>query len=396
MNRHLRKIFMNINIKNYRVLQVLPHLNSGGLVSGAVEISCALQKSGNSSFVASQGGRREREITREGAKLFFLPLASKNPFIVFLNIFRLSKIIKKNKISIIHARSRAPAWSAYFAAKKMGIRFVTTYHGTYSMKGKIKKQYNSVMTKGDRVIAISNFIKGHILKNYDIYPEKVVTIHRGINIDTFNHLKVSDERLISFCKKFNIPEDNFVILLPGRITRWKGHKNLIDAIAMLGREDIICLFVGDIQGRKKYYNELNSHIDKLGLTNNFRIIENQIDMAAIYKLADVVVSASTDPEAFGRVVAEAQAMGRPTVGANHGGGPEIIIKDETGWLYKPDDVIELSDKIRKALALDDLERKKMASKAIERAVLNFNNEVMCLKTLKVYSDLISSNSKNEK
>jgi len=387
---------MNVNIKNYRVLQVLPHLNSGGLVSGAIEISAALQKSGISSFIASQGGRREREITREGGKLFLLPLASKNPFIIFLNIFRLSKIIKKNKISIIHARSRAPAWSAYFAAKKMGIRFVTTFHGTYSMKGKIKKKYNSVMAKGDRVIAISNFIKDHILSNYHIYSKRIVTIHRGINIDTFNHLKVSNERLIGFCKKFNIPEDNFVILLPGRITRWKGHKNLIDAIAMLGREDITCLFVGDKQGRNKYCNELNLHIDKLGLTNNFRIIANQIDMAAIYKLADVVVSASTDPEAFGRVVAEAQAMGRPTVGVNHGGGPEIIIKDVTGWLYQPDDVIDLSDKLCKALALDDLERKIMASKATERAVLNFNNETMCLKTLKVYSELISSNSEYEK
>ena len=386
---------MNLNIKNYRVLQVLPHLNSGGLVSGAIEISGALQKSGSSSFVASQGGRREREITREGGKLFLLPLASKNPFIIFLNIFRLSKIIKKNKISIIHARSRAPAWSAYYAAKKMGIPFVTTFHGTYSMKGKIKKIYNSVMTKGDRVIAISNFIKDHILSNYHIYSKSIVTIHRGINIDTFNHLKVSNERLISFCKKFNIPEDNFVILLPGRITRWKGHKNLIDAFAMLGRDDIICLFVGDIQGRKKYFNELVTYIDKLGLTNNFRIIENQIDMAAIYKLADVVVSASIEPEAFGRVVAEAQAMGRPTIGVNHGGGPEIIIKDVTGWLYQPNDAIDLSDKLRKALELDNLERKKMASKAIERTVLNFNNDSMCLKTLKVYSDLMTSNSKNE-
>ena len=380
---------MNLNIKNYRVLQVLPHLNSGGLVSGAIEISGALQKSGSSSFVASQGGRREREITREGGKLFLLPLASKNPFIIFLNIFRLSKIIKKNKISIIHARSRAPAWSAYYAAKKMGIPFVTTFHGTYSMKGKIKKIYNSVMTKGDRVIAISNFIKDHILRNYHIYSKRIVTIHRGINIDTFNHLKVSDERLITFCKKFNIPEDNFIILLPGRITRWKGHKNLIDAIAMLGREDITCLFVGDKQGRNKYYNELNLHIDKLGLTNNFRIIANQIDMAVIYKLADVVVSASTDPEAFGRVVAEAQAMGRPTVVVNHGGGPEIIINDITGWLFKPGDAIDLSEKIQKAVDLDDIDRQKMASKAIERTSLNFNNDTMCFKTLKLYSELIN-------
>ena len=386
---------MTVDIKNYRILQVLPHLNSGGLVSGAIEISNALQQSGHLSFVASHGGRREREISRVGGKVLLLPLDSKNPFTIFRNIYRLSKIIKDNKINIIHARSRAPAWSAYFAAKKMGIPFITTFHGTYSMKGKIKKIYNSVMTKGDKVIAISNFIKDHILQNYKTSTEKVVTIHRGINIDTFNHLKVSNERLISFCKKFNIPEDNFVILLPGRITRWKGHKNLIDAFAMLGREDIICLFVGDIQGRKKYFNELVTYIDKLGLTNNFRIIENQIDMAAIYKLADVVVSASIEPEAFGRVVAEAQAMGRPTIGVNHGGGPEIIIKDVTGWLYQPNDAIDLSDKLRKALELDNLERKKMASKAIERTVLNFNNDFMCLKTLKVYSDLITSNSKNE-
>lgn len=386
---------MQIDMKNYKVLQVLPHLNSGGLVSGAIEISNALQKLGYSSYVACDGGRREREITREGGKVILLPLSSKNPITIFRNIYRLSKIIKHNNIDIIHARSRAPAWSAYYAAKKMNIPFVTTFHGTYSIKGKLKKKYNSVMTKGNKVIAISNFIKEHILQNYKIASKKIVTIHRGINIDTFDHLKVSDERLIAFCKKFNIPEDHFVILLPGRITRWKGHKTLIKAIAMLGRDDITCLLVGDTQGRNKYVNELNSAIDKLGLSNTFRIIENQIDMAAIYKLADVVVSASTDPEAFGRVVAEAQAMGRPTVAANHGGAPEIILKDITGWLFKPGDSIDLSDKILKALKLDDLERKEIATKAIQRTTLNFNNETMCLKTLKIYSDLISSNNKNE-
>lgn len=387
---------MTVDIKKYTVLQVLPHLNSGGLVSGAIEISNALQQSGHSSFVASNGGRREREVIREGGKVISLPLASKNPITIFRNIYRLSKIIKYNKIHIIHARSRAPAWSAYFAAKKMGIPFITTFHGTYSIKGRLKKKYNSVMTKGDKVIAISNFIKEHILNNYCINSEKIVTIHRGINIDTFNHLKVSNERLISFCKKFNIPEDYFVILLPGRITRWKGHKTLIKAVAMLSRDDIICLFVGDIQGRNNYLNELNLFIEKLGLSKNFRIIENQIDMAAIYKLADVVVSASTDPEAFGRVVAEAQAMGRPTVAVNHGGAPEIILNEITGWLFKPGDPIDLSEKLRRALKLDDLKRKEMANQAIQRATLNFNNDMMCLETLKVYSDLTSSNHKNEK
>ena len=380
---------MNLDIKNYSVLQILPHLNSGGLVSGAVEISEALQKAGMNSFVASEGGRREREITRAGGKVINFSLGSKNPLIILLNVYKLSKIIKKYKINIIHARSRAPAWSAYFAAKKMGIPFVTTFHGTYSIQNNLKKKYNSIMIKSNRVIAISKFIKSHILSNYNIDKEKIVTIYRGINIEKFNYLKVSNERLISLLKKFNIPEDSYVVLLPGRITRWKGHTLLIEAISKLQRSDIICLFVGDVQGRNKYYTELEKLIDKLQLKNNFRIISNQSDMAAIYKLADVVVSTSLEPEAFGRVVAEAQAMGRPTVAVNHGGGPEIIIDGETGWLFKPGDADDLSDKINIALSLNKDDRDNMATGAIERAKLNFNNEMMCAKTLQVYAELVN-------
>ena len=380
---------MNLDIKNYSVLQVLPHLNSGGLVSGAIEVSEALQKSGMRSFVASEGGRREREIIRTGGKVFNFSLGSKNPLIIFLNIYKLSRIIKKYKINIIHARSRAPAWSAYFAAKKMGIPFVATFHGTYSIQNNLKKKYNSIMVKADKVIAISSFINKHILSNYKVDQEKIVTVHRGINIEKFDYLKVSNERLIAFSKKFNIPEDSFVILLPGRITRWKGHILLIEAISKLQRSDIICLFVGDLQGRNKYFAELNKTIDKFKLKNNFRIISNQSDMSVIYKLSDVVVSASLEPEAFGRVVAEAQAMGRPTVAVNHGGGPEIIIDGETGWLFRPGDANDLADKINKALNLNIDDREKMSVKAIERAKLNFNNEMMCAKKLNIYAELIN-------
>ena len=380
---------MNLDIKNYSVLQVLPHLNSGGLVSGAIEVSEALQKSGMRSFVASEGGRREREITRTGGKVFNFSLGSKNPLIIFLNIYKLSRIIKKYKINIIHARSRAPAWSAYFAAKKMGIPYVATFHGTYSIQNNLKKKYNSIMVKADKVIAISSFINKHILSNYKVDQEKIVTVHRGINIEKFDYLKVSNERLIAFSKKFNIPEDSFVILLPGRITRWKGHILLIEAISKLQRSDIICLFVGDLQGRNKYFAELNKTIDKFKLKNNFRIISNQSDMAVIYKLSDVVVSASLEPEAFGRVVAEAQAMGRPTVAVNHGGGPEIIIDGVTGWLFRPGDANDLAEKINKALNLNIDDRKKMSVKAIERAKLNFNNEMMCAKKLNIYAELVN-------
>ncbi|MDB9971238.1 glycosyltransferase family 4 protein [Alphaproteobacteria bacterium] len=380
---------MNLDIKNYSVLQVLPHLNSGGLVSGAIEISEALQKTGMNSFVASAGGRREREITKAGGKVINFSLGSKNPIIMLLNVYKLSRIIKKYKINIIHARSRAPAWSAYFAAKKMGIPFVTTFHGTYSIQNKLKKKYNSIMVKSDRVIAISRFINNHILSNYNIDKDKIVTIHRGINIERFNYLKVADERLISLLNIFNIPEDSFVVLLPGRITRWKGHILLIEAIFKLQRSDIICLFVGDSQGRNKYYAELEKILDKFKLKNNFRIIPNQSDMATIYKLADVVVSSSLDPEAFGRVIVEAQAMGRPTISANHGGGSEIIIDGLTGWLFKPGDADDLSDKINKALTLNKDNRDKLAINAIKRAKLNFNNETMCAKTLQVYAELVN-------
>jgi glycosyltransferase involved in cell wall biosynthesis len=380
---------MNLDIKSYSVLQVLPHLNSGGLVSGAVEISEALQKTGMNSFVASEGGRRETEITKAGGKVINFSLGSKNPIIMLLNVYKLSRIIKKYKINIIHARSRAPAWSAYFAAKKMGIPFVTTFHGTYSIQNKLKKKYNSIMVKSDRVIAISRFINNHILSNYNIDKDKIVTIHRGINIERFNYLKVADERLISLLNIFNIPEDSFVVLLPGRITRWKGHILLIEAIFKLQRSDIICLFVGDSQGRNKYYAELEKILDKFKLKNNFRIIPNQSDMATIYKLADVVVSSSLDPEAFGRVIVEAQAMGRPTISANHGGGSEIIIDGLTGWLFKPGDADDLSDKINKALSLNKDNRDKLAINAIKRAKLNFNNETMCAKTLQVYAELVN-------
>ena len=380
---------MNLDIKSYSVLQVLPHLNSGGLVSGAIEISEALQQNGMRSFVASEGGRREREIIRAGGKVFNFSLGSKNPLIIFLNIYKLSRIIKKYKINIIHARSRAPAWSAYFAAKKMGIPFVTTFHGTYSIQNNLKKKYNSIMVKADKVIAISSFINSHILSTYKVDKEKIVIVHRGINIEKFDYLKVSNERLITLSNFFNIPEDSFVILLPGRITRWKGHILLIEAISKLQRSDIICLFVGDLQGRNKYFAELNKTIEKFKLKNSFRIISNQSDMSAVYKLSDVVVSASLEPEAFGRVVAEAQAMGRPTVAVNHGGGPEIIIDGVTGWLFEPGDANDLADKINKALNLNKDDRAKMAVKAIERAKLNFNNEMMCTKKLNIYAELIN-------
>ena len=384
------------NNKKYSVLQVLPHLNSGGLVSGAIEVSSALVKNNFQSYVLSEGGRREREIDRDGGVLLNLNVGSKNPIIIYKNIFKLKKIIEEFKIDIIHARSRAPAWSAYYAAKKTKTPFVTTFHGTYGIKNNFKKKYNSIMIRSNRVIAISNFIKDHIIENYNINNDKIITIHRGINISDFNSLNVTDERLIAFTNKFNIPEDSLVILLPGRLTRWKGHELFIKAIAKLNRKDILCLFVGDNQGRKNYLRDLKKLIENYKLTNNFRIIDNQLDMAAVYKLSDVVVSASTDPEAFGRVVAEAQAMGRPTITANHGGAPEIILDGVTGWLFKPNDIEDLAEKISIALNINKSDRDKIALQSNQRIKMNFDNNFMCNKTLNLYKELINRQTLDEK
>jgi len=384
------------DIKKYSVLQVLPHLNSGGLVSGAIEISLSLINNNFNSYVLTKGGRREREIVRAGGILFKMNVASKNPIVMFKNIYKIIKIIKDYKIDIIHTRSRAPAWSAYFAAKKMNIPFITTFHGTYGINNRIKKIYNSIMVRGDKVIAISAFIKNHIISNYNVDEDRVETIPRGIDISVFNSENVSNERLIYFTNKFNIMDNSYVILLPGRITRWKGHILLIEAIAELKRKDFICIFVGDSQGRTKYVAELHNLINKYELSDKFRIAENQIDMSAIYKLSDIVISASTDPEAFGRVIAEAQAMGRLTIAADHGGASEIIVDGVTGWLFEANNSSALAKKIDYALNISLEDRNIMAINSVERIKKNFNNKFMSLRTIKVYKDILSKLVPDEK
>ena len=245
------------------------------------------------------------------------------------------------------------------------------------------------MVRGDKVIAISAFIKNHIISSYNVDEDKVETIPRGIDMSVFNSKNVSNERLISLTNKFSIPDDSYVILLPGRITRWKGHILLIKAIAELKRKNLLCIIVGDSQGRTKYVAELHKLINKYELTNKFRIAENQIDMSAIYKLSDIVISASTDPEAFGRVIAEAQAMGRLTIAADHGGASEIIIDGVTGWLFEPNNSSALAKKIDYALKISLEDRNIMAIKSVERIKKYFDNKFMSLRTIKVYKDILS-------
>lgn len=371
------------------VLQVLPALVTGGVERGTVEIAQALTEAGYKAVVASAGGPMVRELTRCGAVHVELPVGSKNPLVMRANVKRLEQVIREHQVDIVHARSRAPAWSALAAANRTGAHFMTTFHGTYNLGGfGLKHFYNSVMTKGERVIAISEFIAEHMRRVYGVAPEKIRVVHRGVDLTKFDPVRVSAERIIALAHRWRLPDGYPVIMLPGRLTRWKGQEVLIRALAELGRHDIRCLLVGSDQGRTAYRQELTDLIARLGLTDVVHIVDECSDMPAAYMLTDVVVSASTDPEAFGRVVAEAQAMGRPVIASDHGGPRESILPGRTGWLTNPGDPHALAEALSRFLALSAEERGDMAALAQSFVRANFSKEAMCERTLAVYDEIL--------
>ena len=372
------------------VLQVLPELNQGGVELGTIEIASELKKKGIENFVASEGGRMAYQLERMKVKHFTLPLKTKNPIKWWLNYRRLVKIIKENGINIVHARSRAPAWSAYWAAKKTGAKFLTTFHGTYGLKPRwLKLRYNRVMTYGDLVIAISNHIKEHILKNYQCDEKKIRLIHRCVNMDNFDVSKITAERMIKLMEEYHLPDDKKIILLIGRLTRWKGQKLMIEALSKMQDTDFFCVFVGDDQGRTYYTEELKEDIAKYGMDGRFAFIKNVTDVPAMMMISDVVVSASTDPEAFGRIAAEGEAMGRIVVASNIGGSLENLKDGVTGKHFKSGDADSLEQALRWAIGLSDAERKKIGDAAINFVKENFTKQIMCDKTLAVYHELMN-------
>ena len=354
------------------ILQILPRLETGGVERGTTEIATALKKAGWTSIVVSGGGRLVHDLERGGTEHITLSVYSKNPIIMRKNAKLLAKIIKEKNVDIVHARSRAPAWSAKWACEATGVPFLTTFHGAYNIGPfKIKKKYNKVMTDGVLTIAVSNFIKQHILENYEgVEADKIRVIHRGADIERFDISKVSPERLIALSKKWCLPEDLPVIMLPGRLTRWKGQLLLLDALAQMKHKNVRCLFVGSDQGRKRYRNELEKTAKKLNLTSV------------------VVVSASTDPEAFGRVIPEAQAMGRLVIGPNHGGATETIKDKETGFLFEHGNAQDLAEKLDFVLDLSAEEKQKITQKAVQSVRNEFSKDSMCAKTLDVYREIM--------
>ncbi|MEQ8667088.1 MAG: glycosyltransferase family 4 protein [Rhodospirillales bacterium] len=371
------------------VLQVLPALGtSGGVERGTIEIARAIVASGGRAIVASAGGARQYELDRVGAEHVTLPLDTKAPLKMYKNIGRLADVIRRENVDIVHARSRAPAWSAYYAAKRTKRPFVTTFHGTYGRANPLKRFYNSVMTRGERVIAISAFIAGHVRQFYGVPNERIRTIHRGVDITRFYAANVTAQRVIQLANAWRLTEGYPVIMLPGRLTRWKGQTVFIEAIAKLQRHDIRCLLVGGDQGRLDYRAELEALIERHNLGSVVRLVDNCSDMPAAYMLTDVVVSASTDPEAFGRVIIEAQALGRPIVATDHGGARETVIPDVTGWLVPPGDADALAKALEKALSLDEQARANLAKIAVDHVHQHFTTETMCAKTLAVYDEIL--------
>ncbi|TWB22455.1 glycosyltransferase involved in cell wall biosynthesis [Nitrospirillum amazonense] len=370
------------------VLQVIPNLVTGGAERGCVDMAAALMRAGGTALVASGGGPMARELERYKAEHITLPLASKNPFTIWRNASRLETLIRERGVDIIHARSRAPAWSAWIAARRTGIPFVTTFHAPYNFKGEMKRRYNAVMAKGDRVIAVSRFVAEHVASQYGVGPERLRTIPRGVDTVNLDPERVSQERLIKLARDWRLPEDQRIVLLPGRLTRWKGQLDLIEAIARLKRDDVRAVLVGSDQGRTEYRAELVARIRDLGLEGQVTIADHCNDMAAAYLLSDVVVSASARPEAFGRVIVEAQAMGKPVIVTNHGAVAETVVDGETGLVVPPGDPATMAAAIAEALALDGLQRRALAADARRFVLQNYTRERMCDATLAVYAELL--------
>ncbi len=377
------------------IMQIIPNLGAGGAEQGCIDVAQEIVTAGAKAIVVSNGGYRVPELARFGAQHIQLPVHSKNPLVIWQNTKRLIRLIKKHKVNIVHVRSRAPAWSALKACKKTGVPYVTTCHAPYNITGEAKRKYNSAIAQGDVVIAISQYVAKYLKENYGVEDSRIRTIPRGIPLEKFHPTTVTPERLITLSREWRIPDGANIIMLPGRLTRWKGHLVLIDAIEKLQRQDVFCVLIGSDQGRTEYRKELEDKIAEKNLGGKIRIVDHCHDMPAAYMLSTVIVSASTDPEGFGRVPVEAQAMGRPIVATDHGGAQETILRGQTGWLIPPHDSTSMAQAIDDALSLNPTQRAVLATRSMSHVAANFTRDMMVNKTLEVYAELLHDNFKSK-
>lgn len=368
------------------VLQVLPSLITGGVERGTVEIAQAIAEAEATALVASAGGPLVRQVESAGGIHVILPLTTKSPLGVWRNAASLEALIRDRHVSLVHARSRAPAWSAWLACQRTSVPFVTTYHGTYGEELPFKRFYNSVMARGRVVIAASHFIADLVTTRHRVDPARIRVIPRGVDPATFDPAAVSASSVAQLAAEWRLPHGARTVILPGRLTSWKGHAVLLNAIAHLNRPEITCVFVGSDQGRHQYARDLQDQAMRLGIAERLRLVGQCNDMPAALALSDVVVHASTKPEAFGRVVIEAQAMGRPVIASDLGGPVETVQHGETGWRVRPNDPSALAAAIAVALDLDPGERIAMGQRA-RAAVPTVRS--MQEATLDVYRSILS-------
>jgi glycosyltransferase involved in cell wall biosynthesis len=381
---------------NLKVLQVIPKLGYGGAETGCFDIAHYLPENNCKSFIVTSGGELLKFVDRKKVKIFKLPVQSKNPLLIFINSIILIGIILLNNISIVHARSRAPAWSCLFASKLTGRKFVTTFHGTYNFKSNLKKFYNSVMLRSDLIIAGSNFIFSHIKENYSRYlnnKKKFLVIFRGINVDYFDSSTTLESDEKKLLKQWDIEKDKKIILLPGRLTSWKGQEVFIEAINLInieiGYEAFYAVILGSDQGRELYKKKLIRLSEQYRMSKQIRFIDNCKNMALAYKVSDIIVSASNEPEAFGRVSVEAQSMGKPIIASNIGGSNETIINEKTGFLFESNNAKSLSKQILRVLNMDETSLKTIGIEARKNATQRFNVEKMCFSTYSEYKRLLN-------
>ena len=381
---------------NINVLQVIPRLGYGGAETGCYDIAHYLSENNCKSFIVTSGGELTKFIKKEKVKLIRLPVHSKNPLLIFLNSIFLIGIILFFNITIVHARSRAPAWSCLLATKLTKRKFVTTFHGTYNFNGKVKKFYNSVMVRSDLIIAGSNFIFSHIKQNYSELlklKKKFLVIFRGINVDYFDPSSKLEEDEKKLLKKWEINKEKKIILVPGRLTSWKGQEMLIEAVNLtkveLGYEAFHLVILGSDQGRDLYKKKLIRITEQHRLTNQIKFIEHCKDMALAYQVSDIVISPSIEPEAFGRVAVEAQSMEKLIIASNIGGSNETIINEKTGFLFEAGDVNSLSKKIIQAITMDETSLKLMGKEGRKNVIKKFNVEKMCFSTYSEYKRLVN-------
>ena len=379
-----------------KVLQVIPELGYGGAETGCYDIAHYLAEKDCVSFIATWGGQLLKFVKKSKVRIFRLPVHSKNPIMIIFNTLILSILILLNGINIVHARSRAPAWSCFFACLITRRKFVTTFHGTYNFKSHTKKLYNSVMLRSLLTIAGSNFIFNHINENYNEFlnrKKKLRVIFRGINIDYFNQKNVSILKQEKLKKEWEISSDKTIILMPGRLTYWKGQEKFIEALNVLvedfDQSNFQAVILGSDQGRKVYKKKLLDLVQRYRMSQKIKFINHCKEMPVAYSLADMVVSASVEPEAFGRVSVEAQAMEKPIIASDIGGSKETILKGKSGFLYNHEDPRELAKALNAVIELDQEALIKMGNEGTKNISKKFDVETMCDSTLREYKKLLN-------